>query len=342
MNSQEHIPLYKRLTDYYRRMIILQEIKPGEKIDSINRIMSRHSVSRETAKRVIKILTDENLVVSQAGKGTYATIASTIVECWGMVVPFYSSNTEQLILHLNLEAVKQNRKLDYFLHYNNPGEEKRTVGRLIRKGYEAIIIVPNYDESNTGEFYRNLNPGKTKIILADNTMAGSYFKYAIQSYDLGVKRAVDYLTKDNIANYLLLSSERWQGKNLVFELMKQTFEMMLEINLPESVLYHSSDINKLTPEYIKSRNIRGVLSVQDSITIRLIGRLRNGGVTIPDDIRIVSYGNTELTEFFSPAITAINCKYDEMAKSISELIYQKGNHKKAQVVIQPELIIRHT
>jgi len=342
MNSQEHIPIYKKLTEYYREKIISQGIKPGARIDSINKMMSRHGVSRETAKRVIKILIDESLVVSQAGKGTYATFASTIKQSWGMVIPFYSSNIEQLILHINLEALKKNRKLDYFLHYNNPNEEMRAVGQLIQKGYEAIIIVPNYDENCTGEFYRNLNPGNSQIVLADNTMAGSYFKYAIQSYDLGVKRAVDYLTKQDIGNYLLLSSERWQGKNLVFELMKQTFEMILEVKLPNSELFYSSDINKLTPEFINNRNIKGVLSVQDSITIRLIGRLRKWGIEIPKDIRIVSYGNTELTEFFSPPITAINCKYDEMAKTISELIYQKGRHKRAQVVIQPELIIRNT
>ena len=166
------------------------------------------------------------------------------------------------------------KKLEYFLHYNNPNEEIRSVGQLIKKGYEAIIVVPNFDESKTGDFYRNLNPGNTRIVLADNTMAGSYFKYAIQSYDLGVKRAADYLTNNNSGNYMILNSERWQGKNLVFDLMRQTFQDLLETKSPRSKLHVISDINTLTRGFFIDNNIKGVLSVLDSLTIRLIGRLR--------------------------------------------------------------------
>lgn len=342
LNYQGHIPIYKRLTEFYRHKIIAQEYQPGSKIDSINKMMSRHSISRETAKRVIKGLIDEKLVVSQPGRGTYVNHSSSLVKAWGMVVPFYSSNIEQLISHLNIQAVEKGRKLEYFLHYNNPEEEMRSVGQLIQKGYEAIIIVPNYDESVTGEFYRKLNTGSTKIILADNTMAGSYFRYAIQSYDLGIKRAVDYLTQKQEGNYLLLSSEKWQGKNLVYDLMQQTFEMLLDSKLPDRKLFCSTDINKLNQDYFISNNIKGILTIQDSIAIRLIGRLKQWGLSIPADVSVVSYGNTELTEFFSPPISVIDCKYEEMSHCISRLIDSDIEDQIDQVIIQPKLIIRET
>ena len=341
MNLQRHIPIYKKLTDFYRLKIITQEYKPGSKIDSINRMMTRHHISRETAKRVMKLLMDENLVVSHVGKGTFINNAASLLKTWGMVIPFYSSNIEQLISQVNIQASKQGRKLEYFLHYNNPDEEMRSVGQLIQKGYEAIIIVPNYDESVTGEFYRKLNPGKTEIILADNTMAGSYFKYAIQSYDLGIKRAVDYLTLQE-GNYLLLSNEKWQGKKLVYDLMQQTFKMLLDLRFSGRKLFCSSDINNLTQKYFESNNIKGVLTIQDSIAIRLIGKLKKWQLSIPEDISVVSYGNTELTELFSPAISVIDCKYEEMAQCISLLIKRDKNEMSNQIIIQPKLIIRET
>ncbi|WP_066631611.1 GntR family transcriptional regulator [Labilibacter marinus] len=341
LKFEGHVPIYKKLIDFYSKKIVTQELKPGSRIDSINKMMSRHQVSRETAKRVIKALIEEKLVVSQVGRGTFVNSTTELIKVWGVVIPFYSNNIEQLISEINLKAQAAGRKMDYFLHYNNPEEEMRIIGELIRKGYEAVVVVPNYDETVTGEFYIRLNSGNTKIVLADYTMTGSYFKYAIQSYDLGVKRAVDYLFEQHDGNYLLLSHERWQGKNMVFSMMEDTFEMLLQLKSGNNKLFHCSNINELTEDYFRANNIKGVLSVQDSITIRLIGRMKNWGISIPEEVAVVSYGNTELTKLFAPSITVIDSKYDVMADRIQKLICnEKVNNE--QIVIQPELIVRNT
>lgn len=260
---------------------------------------------------------------------------------WGVVIPFYSNNIEELISKLMIHATLAERGMEYFLHYNNPDEEMRIIGNLIQKGYEAIIVVPNYDESQTGEFYRRLNVGSTKLVLADYTMSGSYFNYAIQSYDLGVKRAVDYMSKKQVGNYLLLSHDTWQGSNMVFNLMKQTFETILDVRAKHQKLFCCSDINVLTKEFLKENRIKGVLSVQDSIAIRLMGRLKSWNISVPEELTVVSYGNTELSMLFSPALTVVDCKYEKMAEIIREMIC-KDEVDNRQVVMQPELIIRET
>lgn len=303
--------------------------------------MERHHISRDTAKRVIRALVDEKLVVSQVGRGTFIKGVSELKKMWGVVIPFYSNNIEELISKLMIHATLAERGMEYFLHYNNPDEEMRIIGNLIQKGYEAIIVVPNYDESQTGEFYRRLNVGSTKLVLADYTMSGSYFNYAIQSYDLGVKRAVDYMSKKQVGNYLLLSHDTWQGSNMVFNLMKQTFETILDVRAKHQKLFCCSDINVLTKEFLKENRIKGVLSVQDSIAIRLMGRLKSWNISVPEELTVVSYGNTELSMLFSPALTVVDCKYEKMAEIIREMIC-KDEVDNRQVVMQPELIIRET
>src|SRR5512133_245077 len=100
------IPLYRKLFDYYKGRIVAQEIKPGHQMDSITRIMQKHKVSRETAKMVLKMLINERLIISRAGKGSYVTPLADTKKIWGMVLPFYSSNMEQLINFLGDEAQK--------------------------------------------------------------------------------------------------------------------------------------------------------------------------------------------------------------------------------------------
>ncbi len=94
-------PLYKSLFEYYKDKIIVQEYSPGQQVDSINKIMQRHNVSRETAKLVLKMLADEKLVYSKAGKGSFVVPFVQTKKEWGMVIPFYSSNIKKPLIRKN-------------------------------------------------------------------------------------------------------------------------------------------------------------------------------------------------------------------------------------------------
>lgn len=340
MNS--HIPLYKKITAYYSRRIYKQDYPPGAPIDSIHKIMERHLVSRETAKLVHKKLIDKGLVVAVQGKGTFVNIQNDSGRVWGVVVPFFSSNIEQLITRLSEAAGSTGSNLKYFLHYNNPEEEMRITSEMILAGYEAVIVVPNYDESKTADYYRRVVTGKSKLILADNTMAGSYFNYVIQSYDLGVKRAFDYLVSRHDGNFLLLGTETWKGEHLVYELMENTLRMLIQYKVPERRLFVRNDVQQIDPAYLRSNRIGCILSLQDIEAVKILGRLRHWEFKIPREISLVSYGNTELTEFFQPAITVIDCNYRKMAESIAAHITGTAVEKNRQIVISPEIIVRAT
>lgn len=304
--------------------------------------MNRHDVSRETAKLVLKNLIEEGLALSIPGKGTFVTTNNKIKKEWGIIIPFYSSNLQELISHLNNEAQKIGRKTSIYLDYNTPEEEIRIVGSMIKDGMEAVIIVPNFDESLTADFYRKLNSWNTKVILIDNTMAGSFFNYVIQSYDLGVKRACDYLRSKNEKNILFIKDETWNGRNLVYDLMEQTLRSLLEKDDCTRKLYVISRLKDLHEEIFYIYNIGGILTCTDTDSIRITGRLKKWNIDVPGEISVVSYGNTELTEFFKPSITSIDCHYEEMASLAASIIRNTNLNGQIQHVIQPELLIRET
>jgi DNA-binding LacI/PurR family transcriptional regulator len=337
------VPIYQRLTSFYRDRILNQEFQPDQPIDSISKIMLRHQVSRETAKLVLRKLMEEQLILTKAGKGSFVVQKQQTNENWGMVIPFFSPNIEQLILHLTGEAEKRNRHFSYFIHYNNPLEETKLVGSMIREGYEAILVVPNFDESLTSEFYRRLQVGNSCMLLIDNTMSGSYFRYVVQSYDLGVKRAIDYLVSKTNRNLLFLKNEIWKGRNLLYELMEQTFQNIVTAGYPSISVHVSENMKVLSKEFFHDNKIGGVLCCTDIDAVRLIGRFKNWNIQIPDEVSIINYGNTELTALFSPQITVVDCLYENMAQKAASLI-DMGNKAGfyEQHIIQPQLIIRET
>jgi DNA-binding LacI/PurR family transcriptional regulator len=342
MSRDSYIPIYRRLTEFYRNRILTQELAPGQKIDSINRIMERHRVSRETAKLVQDNLRKEKLIVSIPGKGSYITPQAELKKIWGFIVPTFTSNIENLIIQLETESARRCRELIHYLTYNDPAEEEKLVGSMIRDGFEAVIVVPNSNEMLTADFYRNLIPGSTQVILIDHTMAGSWFQYAVQSYDLGIRRAVDYLISRNSGNLLLVQNDIWKGRDLLNELIEHTFREIVEQEYPDRSVNVASNARGLRPDLIKKERIGGILSCSDIDSIKVLGRLKHWGIDIPGEVSLVSYGNTELTEFFEPSITVVDSNYKEMAKHTARLIENTGDFIEEQYVIQPKLIIRNT
>ena len=343
MNTQSFQPIYQRLLNYYRNRILQQEYKPGDKIDSINKIMSRHKVSRDTAKLVLHKLNEEGLAVTINGRGTFVPHQTRINKTWAVIIPFFSSNMEHLLNCLNDEASNRSRQFEYFLHYNNYKEETRLVTSLINKGYETVLVAPNYDESKTTEFYSRLIPGKTKLLLIDNTMTQTSMNYVIQSYDLGIKRALDYIRQKTNKNILFVKNEIWKGKNLLNELIENSLFTYANNPTGQQRFITTGNVSAINRLFCEKQNIGGIISHNDTNTAIIVGKLIQEGIKIPDELVIVNYGNTELTRYFTPALTAIDCKYEKMATLVGEFIDTDSTEKKSfQFVIQPELIIRNT
>ncbi len=344
-STKPHIPIYQRLYDTYRQSIITQELKPGTRINSISEIQQRHSVSRETAKIVLKKLAESKLIIQKTGKGSFVADLGPRKTKWAVVVPFLSSYIENLLELIKTEAWNNNRGLEQYVDYNNPMEEIRLVGELINKRYEAVIVIPVSDEIRTAEFYRNLTSGGTVVTLLDHTMAGSHFTYVIQSYDLGVKRAVAYLDSRTDKNLLFVKNRAWAGTNMVQELMERTFRNFSDSEESGRKALVSGNLGEIDRKYIEQNNIGGIFCCDDMDAVRIIGRLKACGIRIPGDISLISYGNTELASFFTPGITSINCHFEQMIEKTIEIIFSnlhEQDNRFSQYIIQPELVVRET
>ncbi|MBN2008838.1 GntR family transcriptional regulator [candidate division KSB1 bacterium] len=346
MNDKEpFVPIYQKLFDYYRNAIITQQFRVGDRIPSINEMMRQHGIARETAKAALKLLADNGLIVQKPGKGSFVTNFGPLKKVWAIVVPFFSAHIEELIFLLRLEAAKSGRELEHYVDYNNWQEEIRLVGQLINQQYEAVIVIPTFDETETASFYTRLKSGGTVVSLIDRTMAGSYFTYVIQSYDLGVKRGVQYLLERTNGALAFVKNNIWLNRNMVQELMRETFQGFIaeDKNRHQSIII--DNVRQITRELIEQQNISGFFCCDDTDAIRVVGRLKEWGYAIPEQISIVSYGNTDLARYFSPAITSIHPHSVEMVHTTATIIRQKLDGKDvsfSQYVLQPEIIVRET
>jgi DNA-binding LacI/PurR family transcriptional regulator len=343
--QKSFIPVYQRLFQEYRDAIITRKLLPGDRIDSINQIMRLHGVSRETAKLVLHKLAGEGYIVQHLGKGSFVADLGPRKRIWGVILPFYSAQYEHLVYELSRQAWLMGRQLRHFVDYHNWEEEVRLVGKLVNERYEGIIVVPTLDESRTAEFYRGLSSRETNITLVDHTMAGSYFGYVVQSYDLGVQRGTRYLLENTSRCIAFVRNELWAGRNMVQELMEGTFVHAMSEMRPEAMPHLIDRSSRIDAAFVRDYGIDGIFCCDDSDAIRVIGRLRDSGVRVPEEVRLVSYGNTHLARFFTPRITSLDPHNQQMAEKIAQILKKRIEGESThfcQYVVQPELAVRDT
>lgn len=343
--KEPFVPIYQKLYDYYHDLIITQKYRPGDRIPSINELITHHGIARETAKTVLRLLSENGYIIQKPGKGSFVSDLGPMKKIWGIIVPFFSAHIEELIFYLRQEAKKHGRELEHFVDYNHWEDEIRLVGRLIKQRYEAVIVIPTFDETETASFYTRLKSGGTVVSLLDHTMAGSYFTYIIQSYDLGVKRGVQYLLRDREGTLVFVKNNIWLRRNMVQELMQESFQNFIAGNKSNHRAIIMNDVLDLSHQFIKNHQICGFFCCDDHDAIRVIGRLKTWNIEIPEEISIVSYGNTDIARYFTPPITSIDPHSREMAETTAHIIQQKLNGEDVslyQYVIQPQILIRGT
>lgn len=339
------VPIYVRLVEAYRRDILLERVRAGDRIDSITEIQRKHKVARDTAKRVLSILEGEGYIVQRAGKGSFVSDLRPKLKVWGAIVPFYSVQYDDLVVRLSREAQRVGRELRYFYDHNDWREEIRLVNMMLGERYEAMIVIPTLDESRTWAYYSQLSPRQARVVLFDHTMSYHDFTFVIQSYDLGVVRAIDYLLGRRTGGAAFIRHEGWAGRNMVLELMFETYWMAMLKRKPDFEPVVVERASAVEAEDLRRRGVTGILCCDDISAVQAIGRLKGQGVAIPEEMCVVSYGNTDLARFFTPPITSIDPHNGEMVSRLVELLMERAEQsvvEQRQCVVQPELVVRGT
>lgn len=339
------IPIYEKLVAAYRDEILQRRRQPGDLLDSIVQIQRKHQVSRETAKRVLKILEQEGLIVQRVGKGSYVADWGPREKVWGIIFPFFSVVYEDLLNRVQAIAARHGREVRRFYDYNSWEEEVRLVSTLQSERYEAIIVVPTLDESKTWDFYSRLSPTDSPVVLFDHTMSYHDFNFVVQSYDLGVVRAMDFLLGEMPGGVAFIKNEGWTGRNLVLDLMLETYQEALRRKRPEVEPVIVNRATLINGADLYCRGITGIFCCDDIAAIQALGRLHEQGIKVPRDMRLVSYGNTDLARYFTPALTSVDPHNEEMAQKLVELVLAcvtEGPRFLPPHVTQPHLVVRET
>jgi len=67
--------------------------------------------------------------------------------------------------------------------------------------------------------------------------------------------------------------------------------------------------------------------------------LRHSGLTVPDDVSVISVGDTDLSQLFSPAITSLTWDFEAVGTAVAELLLKRLPGRQSPEGPEPERIV---
>ncbi len=93
---------------------------------------------------------------------------------------------------------------------------------------------------------------------------------------------------------------------------------------------------------IKDRSFTAVVAITDTVAFGVYRGLDEANLRVPQDVSVIGFDNTYLSEFMNPPLSTINIPKEDLGKSAVEMLLQDGESEKhgREVKLRTELIIR--
>ncbi len=325
---------YIRLAGLLRK-IILENVTDGFKLPTEAELCKRYDVSRQTVRKALSLLESENIIIRKQGSGTYATGLFSSPSR-NVVAILVTSDSEYiypaLITDIRSSLQGQGFSVTVYATENRACREREIlkefldspVRGIIAEGCKTVYPTPNAD------LYRQLQSRGTSILflhgnysnlpeypyIKDDNYGGGYYlgKYLVS---LGHRQIAGIFKSDDIQGlerqHGFLCSLRDEGVSF------QDEDICLFDSQQLSALQEKQDTGFLS-EFVgkKLKSCTAVICYNDEIAYWLMKELKYAGLQVPEDISVVCFDNSYLSELSATQITSLSHKKHEMGTAAAE------------------------
>ena len=326
------------------------------KLPTEQELCTRHQVSRQTVRQALLLLEQDGLITRKQGSGSYATGLHPDANKNNVAI-LLSSDTEYIFPSLlgDLETIlfKEGYSVSVFITNNRTDTERSILQRLSEKPLRGLIAEPSRSALPTPNFdlYEKLSASGTNIIFFhgyySNLPPSLYVKE--DNFNGGFKLG-QFLIEQNhrrIAGIFQLDTIQGQERHLGF------VRAMLEAGLPideDTVAWFTTaqlanlekkQDTRFLSDFINQNlsSCSAVICYNDEIAYWLIKELSYRNIHVPEEISIVSFDNSYLSELSTPGLTSLSHEPHEIASAAVSLLIQKMQGRNAVPIQIPWKLI---
>lgn len=358
MNSQDSKPLkYNQIAEDLKELIFSEKIQPGDKLPSENELSKQYEVSRQTVRKAIAQLENAGYVYAEHGKGTFCSELvrhSKNSKNIAVVMPYLSDYIfPQVIKGIDTVLTEQGYSIILKNTRNSRSGEARCLEELLQKDIDGMIIEP----SKSHIFCRHTNLYKKLeefhipyVFIQGRYSQMSDHPHVLMDDTMGGYMITKYLISQGHKNIVgVFKSDDSQGQNRHKGYVKAIQEAGIMYN-PDNVIWFYTEDRAIHPYTSirqmveEGRKMDGVVCYNDQIAMEVIRALKDCGMSVPDDVSVTGYDNSQAINSYGMQLTTIVHPQEKLGEMAAGMLLDMihGGDGKRNILIQPKIIEGNT
>lgn len=333
-------------------MATLREIadKVGVSLATVSRVLNNDSgilVSDETKAQILKVADELNYKTAKQKKGKVANKKISII---GIVEMYDVIKQLQDPYYLLLKSIVEKKAFENNIRLVNIFKRQDEYELLEDAKLEGIIAIGKFTE----EEVHKLSERTSKMVFIDSAPNDEVYDSVKVNYKLGVKQGIDYFIEFGHKEIGFIGERYTLGDNKVAALdnrLKFFCEYMKSKDIFNSEYVINSEMTSdggynAILDYINHKKIMptAIFTANDVIASGVIKGLKEKGIKVPDEVSIIGFNDTIISQYTNPPLTAIRVHIEYLAEVAIDLMLErlKGRKYPKKVIIPSEFILRNS
>lgn len=306
-------------------------------------------ISDATKKKVLKVAKELNYQPNNIASALRSGRSKLI----GVVVPTANRNFfSSVIRGIEEIANSLNYKVVISQSYDDFEKEVQTIEALLNAQVDGVIASVGKTTENVDHFKKILKKGIPLVLFDRVTNELDVSQVVIDDY-YGAFQATEHLINQGCTRIVHFTSS--QNINIYKERKRGYEDALLKHGIriePELIRFSKlqlEDGRNSMQEVIDSNIIfDAVFSSSDYSIMGAMQVLKENGYKLPQDVKLVGFGDEPFTSFTEPTLTTVNQKSIPMGKITAETFFEilkqqdQTNIISKKTILKPELIIRNS
>lgn len=318
--------LYKKIYHFIKEQIESGRLQIGDRLPTEKELSEQFSVSRITSKRALVELEQEGLITRSRGKGSF--VAENQVTSPGankdllLILPFASDYELGDYAKGIMTSIAETG-------YRLMVQLASTVRLDTLSDYAGIIYYPE-DVNHSIDFLFYCDRHHIPLVLLDKSLDLFQFPAVVADNKGGAYQLTQHLIDQGCDQIWFVATESFGEVSSVRDRYLGYLAAMAETSLPSSYFpkekAETSDayLNRLVTVLSEMAVPKtGLVVENDWLAIQLIQKSIQAGLSIPDQVAIVGFDNSQASRLLHPKLSTAAQDFYQMGQEAARLLLQK-------------------
>ena len=360
-SSRTTLPLYRQVESYLREQIASGEIGTGEMLPSVKELCRQFGgLNHLTVRQAIKNLSEENLVRSVQGRGSFVTEHHKRDRRIALVLPHLEDTLFIRIAKGAQEVLETNGVKTMILDSRGSESiEADHIGSLQTLPLDGALIFP-IANGNIAEQVFKLKLDNFCFVLVDRYFEDISAPCVVADNYQGGYESAQHLMKRKRQRVAWIGETRSTSARLRFKgfqdalndagiVCRSTLIKDVEVAPDAPVPYHVAQdevVHRAVEELLAQKPPPdAIVCCDDADALSTLTALLEKGVRVPEDVAVIGFDDIPGAALSTPPLTTIRQPMDDMGKEAAKMLLERMQNKNAPLVkkvLPVELIQRQS